>query len=404
MKPKDLTEVQWPTLKRVRQIECENTRPKGAVPTAPLPMIGCIFRQLPLRFALMLILSWTFYTAAAGACMLCFRYPQTSLADNLLQSKAVIMARERSDKAYTFYAVEVLKGAADGTDFNTLVNSTARRMLKQNAGDVVLFRREHAESDWQYVAYADVESQKFIRAIFENAKRWKQDKSNQLRVNFFAEYLDHNHRLISEQAYIEVGRAPYALIKRIADTIERQRIYEFLTNWQFIEWHNFYILILGQSRHLDDHAYIRRNLESAAAHGIEKNLSAWVAAFIETNPVTGIEEIEELYFSRGDRTPGELQEVFKGLSVLGAEGGLRAAPELIYRQHRIVHSYGTLLEHYPLMAGQVAKDLMLWKMRALTGQLTQIKETEAALDLGSKMTITHYLSISKSFPCVESFK
>jgi hypothetical protein len=312
------------------------------------------------------------------------------------------MAREKTDKPYSFYTVEVLKGAIDESDINAFIDSTARRMLKQHSDDVVVFRQQYWAPGWLYAAYADSEYQEFIRAVLEQSSSWQKFIGDRNRIDFFAVRLNHKNRLIREQAYLEVGRAPYASIKRIAGTIPRQQIREFLNEWQFIEWHSLYILMLGQSRHPEDIAYIRNKIETAAAYGFKTNLSAWVTAFIETNPKNGVEEIENLYFSNKNRTIDELQEVCKGLSVLGSEVDFRIAPELVDRRHRIVSSYGTLLENHPLMAGPVAKDLTIWQIRALVERLSQIKENGPALDPDTKMAITHYLSISKRFPGIKT--
>jgi hypothetical protein len=365
-------------------------------------MVGFLTHQVPSWFVLMMLLSLAFFASAAGACVICIPYPKTTLADSLLRSKTVIMARERTDKPYSFYAVEVLMGAIDGSEINAFINTTARRMLKQNSDDVVVLRQQNWTSDWLYTAYADTEYQEFIRSMLEQSPRWQKFRGDRNRIDFFAERLNHRNQLISEQAYLEVGRAPYATIKRVAETIPRQQIREFLDKWRLVEWHNLYILMLGQSRHPVDIVYIRNQLESAAAYGFKSNLSAWVTAFIETKPDTGVDEIENLYFSNKNRTTDELQEVCKGLSVLGSEGGFRLAPELVDRRHRIVNSYGTLLENHPQMAGPVAKDLTIWQIRALVERLTQIKENSSALDPDRKMAITHYLSISQRFPRIET--
>lgn len=342
------------------------------------------------------------YTITIEACLVCIPYPLTTLADNLIGSDTVIMARERSDKPYSFFAVDVLKGSRNKKDFEAFINSTARRMLKQNPEDVVVFRREDAKSDWQYIAYADFEYQQFIRSILWQSSRWQEFKGNRHRIDFFAELLNHRDQQIREQAYLEVGRAPYASIKRIAGIVSRQQIREFLDKWRFTEWHSLYILMLGQSRDPDDLAYIRKQLESTAAHGLKTNLSAWVVAFVETNPKTGVEEIENLYFSNKNRTAEELQEVCKGLSVLGSEGSFRFATELVDRRHRIVNSYGTLLENHPLMAGPVAKDLTNWQIFAFVDRLTQIKENDFALNPDTEMAITYYLSISINFQHIKT--
>jgi hypothetical protein len=213
-----------------------------------------------LRFAIMVVLSWAYFTAVAGACQICAPYPKTTLADRLLQSKTLVMARERNDKAYTFYPVDILKGSIDADDFNAFIDATSRRMLLQQPKDVVVLRREDIESDWQYVAYADLDYQKFIRSILGQSAQWLKVRGDRDRIDFFAERLNHADQKIREQAYLEVGRAPYASIKRIAGTVPRQQIRGFLDQWRLIEWHSLYILMLGQSRHPDDRSYIRRQL------------------------------------------------------------------------------------------------------------------------------------------------
>jgi hypothetical protein len=361
------------------------------------PATGLSSIQALLWLAFTLFLLWGASTSMTEACMICIPYPKTTLADRLLHGTTVILARERVDKPYTFYTVDVLKGKMEKADFDAFINTTARRMLKQNPDDVVVFRRQNGEPNWLYTAYADFEYQEFIRAILKQSSRWNEFRGNRHRIDFFAQRLNHNDRQIWEQAYLEVGRAPYASIKRIAGIVPRRRIRAFLSNFQLIEWHNLYILMLGQSRHPDDVAYIRNTLIATAAYGIDKNLSAWVTAFIETNPDTGVEEIENMYFSNKRRTPGEIEAVCRGFSVLGSESGFRDATERIARRQRIVASYGTLLENHPLMAGPVAKDLISWQEPALVEQLAAIKEKESALDPDAKMAVTYYLLISQRF-------
>ena len=159
--------------------------------------------------------------------------------------------------------------------------------------------------------------------------------------------------------------------------------------------------MLGQSQHADDRAYIRNDLENYAQYKLTRNLSAWVTAFIESQPDFGVEEVEKLYFSTRDRTQDELEEVLKGFSVLGSEGGISFKPEIVDRRHRIVKSYATLLDNYPIMAGLVAKDLTNWKTRALVPQLSRIKNGEPILDPSSLFAVDYYLSMASKFPAIK---
>ena len=76
--------------------------------------------------------------------------------------------------------------------------------------------------------------------------------------------------------------------------------------------------------------------------------------------------------------------------------------ELVDRRYRIVQSYSTMLENHPLMAGSVAKDLTLWRIRAFEKRLTHAKEIESALNPDAKMALSHYLSISHRFRRIET--
>ena len=137
------------------------------------PMVGFLTNQVPMWFVLMMLLLWLFFASSAGACMICFPYPKTTFADKLLQSKTVIMARERTEKPYSFYTVEVLKGAIDESDILAFIDSTARRMLKQHSDDVVVFRQQYWAPGWLYTAYADTEYQEFIQAILQQSSSWQ---------------------------------------------------------------------------------------------------------------------------------------------------------------------------------------------------------------------------------------
>jgi hypothetical protein len=332
--------------------------------------------------------------------MICVPYPKTTLADMFNERESVIFAREKIGKPYFFYAVEVLKGAIGGDDFKGFISATGRRMLSKNLKDVAVFGKKDSGDDWRFIVYADREYQAFVREIILQADSWQKFKGSLGRIDFFAERLTNSNQRIRDQAYLEVGRAPYSSIKRIAGSIPRRQIREFLANWRLVEWHSLYILMLGQSQHADDRAYIRNELENYAQYKLTRNLSAWVTAFIESQPDFGVEEIEKLYFSTKDRTQDELEEVLKGFSVLGSEGGIPFKPEIVNRRHRIVRSYATLLDNHPIMAGLVAKDLTNWKTRALVTQLSRIKNGEPILDPSSLFAVNYYLSMASKFPAI----
>ena len=336
-------------------------------------------------------------SAAAEDCMICVPFPKATHADKLVESETVVLARENMDKPFFLRTVDVLKGAVDNPEIDSFINSFTRRKLKLNPNDVIVLGRMGSSEPWRHIAYADADYLTIICAIINRSDSWQAGRGDRMRINLFAEYLTHENPLIREQAYLEVGRAPYAMIKRTSGSVPRRQIREFLANWQLLEWHSLYILMRGQSRAPDDIAYIRKKFESAARYGLETNLSAWVTAFIETHPDTGIEEVEAKYYLNADRSRTELEEVLKGLSVLGSEGGL-ATKNIVKRRRRIIKSYAKLLDYHPQMAGWVAKDLTVWKIRAMVERMERINSQESNLDASSKLAVNYYLSVASQFP------
>jgi hypothetical protein len=351
--------------------------------------------------AAVLLFSLTLNVAMPTACMICVPFPKVTIADLLSESDTVILAREADHVPYSFYPVAVLKGAAANTPIDAFIDSSSRRKLKLNPTDAAVFVKKKADKDWRFIANADTHYQNFLREIIQQTAQWQTFNGNRARIKFFAAHLNDSDPKIQEQAYLEVGRGPYASIGRIAGSVPRERIRAFLVNYRLIEWHNLYILMLGHSSHPEDRAYIRNKVESASRFGLTINLSAWVTAFIEIHPATGVEEIERLYFSRKDRTKEELTEVLKGFSVLGSEGMLEKDPALVKRQHRIVGSYAPLLEHHPGLAGMVARDLTVWRIQALVEPLSEILEKEPHLDPMDRFAVQYYLSMAKRFPALK---
>lgn len=339
----------------------------------------------------------TLFAVEVAACPICVPFPETTLADLLIESESVIWVREDASRPYVFIPVEVLKGSSDGDEIDAFLDSTSRRRLGQNPDDVAMVMRGKPEESWTYRSYANPETQGFLKEIMERSPDWSGSKGGDRRISFFTRYLTHSNPLIQKQAYLEVGRASYSTIKTVAAAVPRDQVLEFLAEWRLVEWHSLFILMLGQSEVPSDHAWIRDEFERRSRLGISINLSAWTTVYIETNPGTGIDEVEKLYFADETRKPVELEEVHKSLSVLGSEGGAVAAPRIAQRRRRIVKTYATLLENHPSMAGKVASDLTNWRTQALVDELSSILKSGAVADPESKIALTYYLSMAPRF-------
>lgn len=334
-----------------------------------------------------------------SACVICVPYPKSTHADQLLESEIIVAARENPDKPYSFRSVEILKGSiADASsDIDVFLNTITRKKLDLNSRHVVILSRLNSQSQWQWLSYANEEYQAFIKQVLDLGAGWQSTEGKTSRISFFSGHLTHNNRKIREQSYLEVGRASYDRIKSAAESVPREQIRLFLSDWRLVEWHSLYILMLGQSRHPEDIAYIKDHFNRSARFQSRTNLSAWATAFAETHPDTGIDTIEELYFANGSRDEKELIQVLTALSVLGTETGEDDHSRADILRHQIVNSYATLLENYPGMAGWVAKDLTIWKRKALVSRLSEIIENKLLTEPASIFSVKFYLSQAPRF-------
>jgi len=347
-----------------------------------------LMSSLPLFVLCFTILQAT----AAMACVICIPYPESTNADALLESKIVVLAREDPAKPFFLEIVEVLKGSSGDTSTGVFLPSLVRRKLNiDSTGGIILVRRQ-AASQWEWLSYATTAYQAFARQVLANKSNWRGETGQQLRIAFFTERLNDKDTTIREQAFLEIGRAPYGSIKKAAHMVPVEHVRETLANWQLIEWHSLYILMLGQSQQESDRAYIRKRFESASF-----NLSAWTTAYIETHPRVAIEMIEDSYFKNEGRPRKELEEVLLALSVIAGEEMQNPFGRNTSLRRRISIAYESLLEHHPEMAGWVARELVQWRRQALVERLTNIRREYANLDSASAFAIDLYLGQAARF-------
>ena len=115
-----------------------------------------------------------------------------------------------------------------------------------------------------------------------------------------------------ELAYLEVGRAPYTLIKRASATVPMETMRAMLDNLRYAEWHSLAILMLGQSDDAADRVRAYKSLNANHRFGLTTNLSAWTAAVIEMDGLEGLRYVEQHYVHDQGRSREELE--FKSCS------------------------------------------------------------------------------------------
>jgi len=293
-------------------------------------------------------------SAHAQACPVCFVTPTKTVADHLLESELVVLARENPERSFTYSLVTVLKGEPPTRPFGLFVNSATRRRLTLNPGEAVVLVRKGKDQSWQSLGIADRKYQQVVKRILLFADRWTSDGAAHERYEFFMSLFGHQNRAIFELAYLELSRAPYGTIKQMAEFVSREDLRPMLERREYIQWRPLAILLLAQRADQRDRRFIETSFQSCQKYSLTTNLAAWATAYIELNGKRAVEEIEATYLRDSQRTAAEVRAVLTALSVHGRSGRIDL-------RDRIVKSYGVALQLHPKAAGPIASDLMQWR-------------------------------------------
>ena len=302
----------------------------------------------------------------ADACRICFPLPKQSLADRLIESDSVILAREDPKRPFHYGTIEVLRGAAPEAPLELFVDTGTRRILRASPERSVLIAKRRGGT-WRRLAMMDKELLATVRTILERSVAWQ--RNPQARFDYFTKSFASEHGVLRELAHLEIARAPYADLRRFGKTVPRETLLAALAEHRYLEWWALHILLLGQSRDARDRKLIERTVRSLERLDRPMHLGAWATAYIEVDPRKAIAFLEERY-GRRKRSLQELREVLLALSVQGGAGDRRM-------RDRVVAAYLVLLDNEPVLASPVLDDLIAWKRGDLAPRLHALAKRHA---------------------------
>jgi hypothetical protein len=327
------------------------------------------------------------------ACQICLPFPTISLADHILVSSHLVIARENPNKPFTLHPVRTLvKGEATPAALELFLDTSSRRQLALNEELTILCGWSDQSSEWQRLALYDETLAPVIFDILENRQNWKANP--EARVRYFADFLAHEETVLSDLAHLEVARAPYEQVIQFADRLPREELHKRIADLRRIEWHALYILLLAKSGNSADQQFIRDQFESNARFSTALQTAAWTTAMIEIDGVKGVQRVSELYLENTKRTPQEFSAIHAALRVHGDQGKLE-------HLDLIVTAYGKLLEIHPEIAPELAEDLTRWRRFDHTEKLTAILGSRT-LDLVAVSKIRSHLRATTSGSIIAS--
>ena len=272
----------------------------------------------------------------------------------------------------------------DLTVIDQFVNSSIRRTLKSDAQLVVVLVWNRQDDSWQSLGIADTTYQQVVERIVFLEREWKGKDGIQKRYQFFVNLFGHENRTIFELAYLELGRAPYSMIKQFSRVIPIDTVRPFLSQREYIEWRPLAILLLAQSDDERDRQLIEKSFRSCQKFGRSTNLAAWAAAYVEIHREDAVKEIKATWLDDSNRPETEVRAVLKALSVHGRNGHA-------HLRDPIVSCYRVALKVHPKVAGPVASDLLQWKRWKFRRQLAHVIKQEIKLPATDVKLVQKYL-------------
>ncbi|MFN7292178.1 MAG: hypothetical protein ACK5YR_23050 [Pirellula sp.] len=325
------------------------------------------------------------FAKESAACPICIGFPSRTDADVLLEAHCVMLGRPDPADQFKYAPGAVLNGSYDGSNIDLLVDSTTSRILQLNSQTHVLLVQSIPNGPWQSLGCMNRALETVVRRILAAGPSWKGPDALNQRMEFFLKLVGHPDSRIHELAYLELGRAPYPMVRQLGRIVPREAIEPMLQERRYYEWRGLAILLMAQGDSEADRQYIRESFQAAERFAVVTHLAAWAAAAIEVDADSTLDQIEEKYFGQGDRTPEELKAIFSALSMHGS------LEEFALRD-RIVVCYGRLLERLPELAPQVAADMHAWKRNELSGALAHVLEhRQDAMDQAGIIKVQRYL-------------
>ncbi len=339
------------------------------------------------RTVLLLLLLAVHTTVAAHPILV--PRPTATLADRVLQSESLVLAREDPARPFHYAVTKIIAGKPGSTSIDTFMPSDIRRRLAADPSLAVLFTRSEGRDEWRSLGIASAAYLNTVRHILSFKGEWTPNEANNdARLHELSSLLGHEDVRLHELAYLEIGRASYASIRKVGKDVPMQRVRAMMTMPVYFDWRGLDIMLLGLSAEEQDRARVLREMTERQALAITINLAAWATAYLEVTGTEGITQLETWYFKDKDRTREELRLITRALA-----GHANERSEL---REPVVAAYLTMLDTHPRTAPDIAHDLIAWQRWDLSERLQALRPTLARVDPLGVYKVNLYLQQARS--------
>ena len=194
------------------------------------------------------------------------------------------------------------------------------------------------------------------------------------RLDFFQPYLEDPDKMLSQDAYDEFARAPYATVKQLKPKMNRDQLLKWINDKQIpASRKRLYFTMLGVCGGKEDLPLLEQRLRSTDPES-KSGLDALIACYLTLSGSDGLPLIEELYFKKPKEvTTDNYADVYAAIMALrfhGTEGDVLTRP-------RILQAFSLLFDNMQ-MADLVIPDFARWEDWSQLDRFTAMYKSDEA--------------------------
>ncbi len=322
----------------------------------------------------------------ALACAFHTELPAETLADRLLGSDQLLLARPDPANPVSFKVVGALRGPAVDLDLPVLVDVATRRRLAADPEATVIFARFDPYGPLERLALMDAQMRPVVAEILARSEDWIFNGDGP-RARYFAALLDHPDDTIHRLALRELDRLPYGILRSTLRPSDPARLRAGLYDPGNLSLLPIRALLLGLSDTPASRAEIAQAIEAGSAAVGARTLGAFAVAYVEQRGEPGVQVLVDRYIAAPGAAPDARALVIEALAIHRAEG----ASELAGVIDAVL---AAALAARPAAAGDVAR---LFAMRADFSQAAAVARARRQAGLttaADAIAIASYLAMA----------
>ena len=206
------------------------------------------------------------------------------------------------------------------------------------------------------------------------------------RLEFFQRFLEDTDKILSQDAYDEFARAPYATVKQLKAKMDHDQLIKWIHDKQIpASRKRLYFTMLGVCGGKDDLPFLEQRLRSNEPEA-KSGLDALIACYLTLSGADGLPLVEELFFKKPKQfTTDNYADVYAAIMALrfhGTEGDVLTRP-------RILQAFTLLFDNIQ-MADLVIPDFARWEDWTHLDRFTAMYKSEEAKSAYVRMPIVRY--------------